>query len=115
MEKSVVLIVDDEPGVLRLACQILERAGYQVLRAGTGEDALKICAEHAGHIDAVLLDVMLPDMPGLELAPQIRDALPDAALMFMGGYPSELVVGSKQVNAPFLQKPFQPQMLVDAV
>lgn len=115
MKEPVVLIVDDEPGVLKLARMILERAGFRVLGAGTGEDALKLCAEHAGGIDGVLLDVMLPDTPGLELAPQIRAALPGAALMFMGGYPSELVVGSKQVDAPFLQKPFEPRLLVEVV
>lgn len=112
---EVLLIVDDEPGVLRLAKDVLTRAGYDVLTARGAEQALQACREHDGTIHLVLLDVILPDTPGLELFPQLSELRPALKVVFMGGYPSELVIGSKLEGATFVQKPFQPAQLVDAV
>ena len=112
---KVLLVVDDEPGVLRLAKEVLARAGFDVLAARSPEQATNLCREHPGPIHLVLLDVILPDTPGLELFPQLSELRPDLKVVFMGGYPSELVVGCKLDGAVFVQKPFQPQALVDVV
>lgn len=112
---AVLLIVDDEPGVLRLARDVLSRAGYHVLTARGPDQALQTCREHDGTIHLVLLDVILPDTPGLELFPLLSELRPTLKVVFMGGYPSELVIGSKMEGATFVQKPFQPSQLVDAV
>lgn len=112
---KVLLVVDDEPGVLRLARDVLSRAGFEVLTARGPDQARQACREHPGPIDLVVLDVILPDTPGLELFPQLAEIRPELKVLFIGGYPSELVVGSKLDGATFVQKPFQPSQLVDAV
>lgn len=109
------MVVDDEPGVLRLAKTVLERAGFGVVTATDAESAQKLCAEYDGRIDALLLDIILPGLPGLELAPALLSMRPDMKLLFMGGYPSELVVGTKRAGAPFIQKPFDTQALAQRV
>jgi len=111
----LVLVVDDEPGVVRLVREVLRRAGFDVLSAASAEQALSVVAHHAGTIDAALLDVMLPDTPGLELYPELSRLRPGLRVAFMGGYPSELVVGSKLAGVPFVPKPFDPRELVSIV
>lgn len=113
--RPVVMIVDDEPGVLRLAKTVLDRAGYEVVTAPDAEAAQKLCADYDGRIDVLLLDIILPGTPGLELAPALLAMRPDMKLLYMGGYPSELVVGSKRAGAPFIQKPFDGNGLVARV
>src|SRR5687767_12662768 len=87
----VVLVVDDEPGVLRLLKGLLERAGFVVLAAPDPDAAYRLVKEHDGRIDVLLIDIMLPGTPGLELAPILISMRPDMKLLYMGGYPSELV------------------------
>lgn len=111
----VLLIVDDEPGVLRLAREVLRRAGFTVLGAHGATEAAELCRVHPGPIDAVLLDVILPEISGIELYPQLCEMRPELRVVFMGGYPSELVIGSKLTGAPFVQKPFQPRELVATI
>jgi two-component system cell cycle sensor histidine kinase/response regulator CckA len=113
--RPVVLVVDDEPGVLRLVKGLLERAGFAVLAATDADAAYLAVKDHDGRIDMLLIDIMLPGTPGLELAPMLIAMRPDMKLLFMGGYPSELVVGMKQAGAPFVQKPFDPRALVERV
>lgn len=111
----MVLVVDDEPGVLRLAREVLMRAGFEVLTARRADAAEAICREHEGPIDLVVMDVILPDDSGLELFPTLRGLRPNLQVVFMGGYPSELVIGCKVQGAVFVQKPFQPAELSEAV
>lgn len=113
--RTVILVVDDEPGVLKLTRSVLARAGYEVLAAPTAKDAREICGTYDGRIDAAILDIIMPDEQGLELCPELLVMRPDMKVMFMGGYPSELVVGSKRAGAPFIQKPFDPAGLVERV
>lgn len=113
--RPVVLVVDDEPGVLRLVKGLLERAGYDVLPAADPDAAYRAVRDHDGRIDVLLIDIMLPGTPGLELAPLLIEMRPDMKVLFMGGYPSELVVETKQAGAPFVQKPFDPHALVERV
>jgi DNA-binding response OmpR family regulator len=69
-EKSKVLIVDDDPDILLLTAVILREEGYQVLEAETGSQCLELAGTHRP--DLVLVDVMLPDMTGLEVCRQIK-------------------------------------------
>ena len=65
-----VLVTDDSPEILLLSTMLLKRAGYEVLEASTGKECLDAVQKH--HPDLVLLDVMLPDMTGIEVCRQIK-------------------------------------------
>lgn len=110
--QPVVLIVDDEPAVMRLTRAVLRRAGFEVLVASSAIEAQAVCRDHAGPIDAALLDVTLPDLSGPELFVLLAQIRPELGVVFMGGYPGDLVGESGLAGAPFVQKPFNPGELV---
>jgi len=70
--RGTILVVDDEPILRRVAGKLLEKLGYQVLEATSGEGALEIFAEHRGDIDLVLLDVIMPGLSGLQTLERLR-------------------------------------------
>jgi two-component system cell cycle sensor histidine kinase/response regulator CckA len=106
---ETILLVDDEPSVLRLCYQILNLDGYRVLQATSGEDALRQLQRHTAGLDLALLDVIMPGMNGIELAKRIQAIHPETPIILMTGYgPHEIarVVGE---NNPYriIWKPFK--------
>jgi two-component system cell cycle sensor histidine kinase/response regulator CckA len=102
-----VLVVEDEPSVLRLTRRILEQNGYRVLEAEDGEAALEVAAESETEIEVLLTDVVMPRLGGYELARRLRARLPNLAVVFMSGYPEDgrggdaLPEGALALNKPF--------------
>jgi two-component system cell cycle sensor histidine kinase/response regulator CckA len=109
-----VLIVDDEVPVLRVAAEMLRRAGFSVQTAGGGEEAVALAAEAAGTFDAVLLDMTMPKMNGAETFRRLRALRPGIPVVLMSGYSSEEATSRFGVEglAGFVQKPFLPIALV---
>jgi two-component system cell cycle sensor histidine kinase/response regulator CckA len=109
---GTVLLVDDDEEVRTLASRVLRDHGYVVLEAANPDEALAICAEHKEPIDLLLTDVVMPIMSGRELAEQVRPLRPEARIMYMSGYPGD-VIGKHGVLASgsFIQKPFTPAIL----
>jgi len=110
---ETILVVDDEPVVLKLCQAILQRGGYGVLPANGGEEALRLL-RNAPTIDLALLDVMMPGMNGIELAGQIQKASPNIKVVLMSGYgPREIarVIGD---DNPYriIWKPFKTESLL---
>jgi len=110
---ETILLVDDEPGVLRLCYQILNLDGYRVLQATSGEEALRLLQQNSEGLDLALLDVIMPGMNGIELAKRIQAIYPDTPIILMTGYgPHEIarVVGD---NNPYriIWKPFKADSL----
>jgi CheY-like chemotaxis protein len=105
---ETILLVEDEPAVRESTRRILIRHGYTVLVAGSGTEALRISAEHAGTIDLVISDLMMPDLGGRELAEQLRSRRPHMRLLFMSGYTDDDVRrrGLLELADEFIQKPF---------
>ncbi len=87
---KTVLVVDDEPSVLRLTRTILERAGYVVLTATSGREALAICLERDGVIDLLVTDVCMPEMDGVELAHCIQKHNAEIPVIMMTGFDPDL-------------------------
>jgi DNA-binding NtrC family response regulator len=104
-----VLIVDDEPGVLKLASVVLVLSGYEVATAANGEEALEI--QNRQPADLVISDAVMPRMNGPTLLNAISQATPTTALVMMSGYNLEEL----PQGAFFLPKPFRPDQLVAAV
>ncbi len=110
-----VLVVDDEPALLRLLETFLGRAGYEVQCCGTGADGLKAIDESAAGFDVAVLDHWLPDMTGLDLLDGVLRRAPNMPVLISSG--SIMEIGSLQLPASakvgFLQKPYLPKMLAD--
>jgi len=105
-----VLVVDDEQQVRKLTCRILQRAGYVVLSARSGPEALDMFRS-GGPVDLVLTDVEMDGMSGIELARQMRVEQPDAGVLL---YSANLTHGANS-EFPFLAKPFLPKDLLSFV
>ena len=88
-----------------------------MLCATSGEQALRLAAAHAGRIDLLLTDVVMPGMSGQELATQVAAQRPGIRILYMSGYTEHTIAGSGDANeaVPFLQKPFTREHLAEAV
>jgi len=105
---ETVLIVEDEDQVRTLARTMLERRGYRILEARSGDEALRIAREFDGRIDLVLTDVVMPRMSGQELAEAISAERGGVRVLFMSGYTDNGIVhqGALAPGTPYIQKPF---------
>jgi two-component system cell cycle sensor histidine kinase/response regulator CckA len=114
---ETILLVEDEEVVRGLARRILEQAGYSVVEASKGDEALRFCAEHAAEVDLLLTDVVMPEMSGKELADRLKPKYPELKMLFMSGYTDEAIVhhGVLDSSVEFIQKPFTPAALVTKV
>jgi CheY-like chemotaxis protein len=105
---ETILIVEDDDAVRRAAVRILQRAGYTVLSAAGGPDALLLCERHQGAIDLLLTDVVMPQMSGRELEKQLRQRRPNSKVLFASGYADDAIVhrGVLDPGTHFIGKPF---------
>ena len=92
----------------------LSQAGYEVLIAGTGDEALAVAAAHAGPIPLLLTDLVMPGMSGKQLAERFRTERPEGRVLYMSGYFDEDVTGTGVLDAglAFLPKPFSRDELL---
>ena len=111
---ETVLVVDDEPAVRSLVVRTLRRQGYRVLEAEDGVAGEKVSQGHAEPIHALVSDVVMPRMGGLELAERIRRERPDVHLLFTSGFADGFDFRDQAAlhGAEFLEKPFRPQALI---
>lgn len=116
-QAGVILLVEDEDALRRLAAKVLRRAGFQVLEAADARQALEQANGHDGNIQILLTDVLTPGTSGIELARQILAARPQTRVVYMSGDSEEVVedVDLRPDRAVFLPKPFTPAQLVARV
>jgi CheY-like chemotaxis protein len=115
--RETILVVDDEPGIRGLIRKILRREHYNVLEAGSADEALTVSLSHAGSIHLLLTDVIMPGLTGPELARRMCEASPDLKVLFISGYTGEESALPDQLPAgfAFLPKPFTLGALVSKV
>ena len=113
---GTVLVVDDDRGVLRLTSRMLRMAGYKVLEARSGPEALSTLQKEPG-IDLVLTDIVMPEMHGLELVDRALAATPRLRILLMTGHALELTaqLGVRESPLPLLLKPFSAEQLLAKV
>jgi CheY-like chemotaxis protein len=106
--RETVLLVEDEPAILRMATQLLQRLGYHVLPAPTPSEALHIARSHKGVIDLLITDVVMPEMNGRQLCDQLSDIVPGLRALFMSGYTNNVIAhhGVIDEGIQFIAKPF---------
>lgn len=110
---ETILVVEDEPIVRRVVTKALARAGYRVLEAGDGVEALSLAASHDGPIDLALTDVVMPRMNGRDMARQLLLARPSVRVLYMSGYAEDVIVkrGILEAGIAFIEKSFTPDSL----
>lgn len=113
---ETILVVDDEPEVVRVAEEALTRFGYTVLSASGGDQALQIATDNPGKLDLVLLDLVMPGISGQETFALLRAQAPDLRVVFASGYMPDSDRGEGPA-APdgYLDKPFNLDRLLQTV
>lgn len=114
---ETLLLVEDEEGVRHLAARVLSSAGYHVLSAANGEEALSLVAGHQGVVHLLLTDVIMPVMGGRELATRLLSSRPDLKVLYMSGYTNDAIVdqGVLDQGTQFIGKPFSVMELTRKV
>lgn len=105
---ETILVLEDEAPVRSLAARVLRSAGYQVLEAADGEEAMALTASAAQMIDLIVSDVVLPGMSGPEVIRELRVRHPELRCLLVSGYTNQarLALESLPANTAFLAKPF---------
>jgi PAS domain S-box-containing protein len=114
---ETVLLVEDDEAVRVLIHQVLHEAGYSVLEAAHGGEAVSLCRQHKGPIQLLVTDVVMPLMGGRQVAETVRRGHPEMKVLYVSGYTDDAVVrhGILEEEVNFLQKPFTPTALARKV
>jgi CheY-like chemotaxis protein len=105
---ETILLVEDEPMVLRLSKTLLESLGYKVLSATSPREALRLAEDQVGKIHLLVTDVVMPEINGRDLAKQLLSRCPNLKCLFVSGYSASAMSphGVLDEGVHFLQKPF---------
>ena len=111
---ETILLVEDQETVRTVVLRVLTKAGYTVLEASSGDQALLACERHAGPVHAVLTDVIMPTMSGRTLADRLSVMRTGLKVLYMSGYTDDAIVhhGVLEPGVNYIQKPFTPEALL---
>jgi nitrogen-specific signal transduction histidine kinase/CheY-like chemotaxis protein len=113
---ETILVVEDQDQLRKMAVRVLRSYGYRVLEAANPGEALLLHSEHhAGRIDLLLTDVVMPGMTGFELAGRIKPLRPAMEIVFISGYSERATTDRLELTASYLPKPFSPETLARKV
>jgi response regulator RpfG family c-di-GMP phosphodiesterase len=116
MRKATVLVVDDEPNILRSLVRLLRRDGYNILTAGSGAEGLELLAQH--DVEVIISDQRMPGMTGTEFLSRVKELYPDTVRIVLSGY-TDLESITDAINHgaiyKFLTKPWDDELLRDNV
>ncbi len=114
---ELILLVDDDDLIRHLTTHMLEDAGYEVIAARDGEDALELFMAHAAEVKLLMLDVVMPRMDGRALFENIRELKPAVPVLFCSGHPASVLESEYmfKVTGDLLQKPFRAHELLTRV
>jgi signal transduction histidine kinase/CheY-like chemotaxis protein len=114
---EMLLLVDDEDDIRELATMTLESLGYRVVSASNAEEAIVLGERHAGEIRALVTDVAMPGISGVQLAEVLLKLIPDLKVLFVSGYNNESISSDALMaaNADYLQKPYRSDALAQKV
>ncbi len=114
---ETILLAEDEQDVREVAREFLDSAGYTVLEAKNGNEALKLAEEHKGVIDLLMTDMVMPGISGQELAAQLRQKGAVARVVYMSGYAEQAALQAQEqdVFSKLLTKPFSRTTLLRTI
>jgi CheY-like chemotaxis protein len=114
---EIVLVAEDEPMVRSIMARTLRDCGYSVLEASHGQEALAVLEAERGEVSLLVVDLVMPEMGGRELAARVAERWPGIPILFISGYTGVDVVrrGLLEEGREFLQKPLAPEELARKV
>lgn len=114
---ETLLLVEDEDAVRSIILRVLRNAGYTVLDASGGREAIRIAAAHAGPIHLLITDVIMPEMGGRQLVEHLIAVRPSLKVLYLSGHTDDAVIrhGVLEADVAFLQKPFTIEALTNKV
>ncbi len=114
---ETILLVEDEPSILRMTQMMLERKGYSVLPAAAPGEAIDLAKTQSDNIHLLMTDVVMPEMNGRDLAGQLKRLYPEIKLLFMSGYTANVIAhhGVLDDGVAFIQKPFSMAHMAEKV
>ena len=112
---QTLMVVEDDQALRRMVVDGLRHMGYTILEAGRGEEALALAKSHAGSIDLLLTDVVMPGMNGAELARLAVGVRPALAILFMSGYAAPEEITGALRRHRLVRKPFLPSQLATQI
>jgi two-component system cell cycle sensor histidine kinase/response regulator CckA len=112
---ETILLVEDDHGVRKIALRALRSAGYQVIEAASGAEALTILGRHEGPLDLLLTDVVMPGADGGTVAEEARRRCPSIRVLFVSGHGHEVLAlhGVLPEHTELLPKPYTPATLLE--
>jgi CheY-like chemotaxis protein len=114
---QTILVVEDDDAVRDIVRRILTKAGYHALLAATPKEALEISGTRAIHLDAMLTDVVMPEMSGPQLVVRVQEQRPDIPVLLMSGYTAGSLPGGHDITGgnPLIRKPFTREALLHRI
>lgn len=112
---ETVLLVEDDRAVRTWLKKVLTRAGYRVLEAPDGAQALQCCRDHPGPIHLLLTDMVMPGLSGPEVADQLTRDRPELRVLYMSGYSDHPIFREAGAALALLQKPFTPEQVLEKI
>jgi PAS domain S-box-containing protein len=114
---ETILLVEDEPSLLKLTKRTLEKQGYAVLATSSPGEAIRLAKECSGDVHLLVTDVVMPEMNGRDLAKNLRSLYPHIKHLFTSGYTADVIAhhGVLDEGIHFIQKPFAPNSLTNKI
>ncbi len=114
---ETILVVEDDDAVRRVAVRVLEHAGYTVVPARNGRDALTLLVSRSDTVDLVITDIVMPEMGGLEMAARVRESYPGMRVIFLSGYTDQAMMlpPASDLSSTFIGKPYTTSQLTARV
>jgi two-component system cell cycle sensor histidine kinase/response regulator CckA len=115
--RETILLAEDEDEVRSLTCEVLTEAGYRVIAASDGRDAIRLFDQEPAAVDLAVLDVVMPHVGGSEVARHVRAQRPDLGILFTSGYSEEFIEGRLAIDGDYqlIQKPYRLRALLSSV
>jgi PAS domain S-box-containing protein len=115
--QGTILVVEDDPAILKLVTMMLKQLGYKVLAANTIKEATRLAEENTAEIGLLLTDVIMPESNGRELTKRLRTVCPHIKVLFMSGYAADIIAhqGVLEEGECFIQKPFSAKALANKI
>ncbi len=115
--RETILLVEDEPSILKILTGLLSEKGYTTLAAQDARTAISISEQFPDKIDLLVTDIVLPDMNGVRLSDHLETSRPSMKTLFMSGYAQEMITHFNKLaeGVNFIQKPFAIKSFMDMV
>ncbi len=110
-----LLLIEDDEGVRTTTRQFLNASGYEVVAMSNGAEAIEYVRANPGYVRLALIDVIMPEMNGAEVCQRLQTMQPGLKVIFMSGYPKNVLEERQLPDMPCLQKPVLPGELLRTV